>query len=236
MENYTLQSLHHFPWRDHRRFITVSIFTVFIVVTVVITSSIGFLATTVQATVTTQDKRELFLFRLLPAASLLVTCASVSIAFMLRSMAADWTPIVTETITPARALHDAGCTMAEIAAELGLTEAQVLRLPELADAALGPTHIGRIEQTMYAEALPGEVWSEKLDRFGEVHKLKASRTGDAVKQRTLLAALKPGVYGQQAQGIQSAVIINLIGVDRTAHVSVARVIEHEPADIEPSGK
>jgi len=64
-----------------------------------------------------------------------------------------------------------------------------------------------------------------------------SERGQTVTERKLppdpraaqawLQARRPGTWGALAQGIQAAVTINLIGVDRAKHVKVARVIEHE---------
>lgn len=139
----------------------------------------------------------------------------------------DWIPNVTGTITPARALADAGLTLPEIAAELGMTEAQVARLPELADMTLTPAHASRVEQALYAVAVGGLVERTTIETERGVNVTERTLPPNHKAAVDVLRAIKPATWGALAQGIQAAVTINLIGVDRAKHVKVARVIEHE---------
>lgn len=130
------------------------------------------------------------------------------------------------SITADQLMVDAGCTDAEIAESLGLTLAEVSRLPSVAAARIGPAQVARVERAVYEAALAGESWREQ-PVAGAVVRLAAYRAPDPQAYKTLLSAYVPERYGAAATGIQAAVIINLIGVDRTKHASVARIIEHE---------
>ena len=136
-------------------------------------------------------------------------------------------PVSAAPISAARALADAGLTLAEIANELGMSEAQVARLPELADATIGEPHLNRVEQSLYAVAVGGLV--QRTVVTGERGQTVTDRQlpPDPKAAQAWLQARRPAQWGALAQGIQAAVTINLIGVDRAKHVKVARVIEHE---------
>ena len=105
------------------------------------------------------------------------------------------------TVSPARALHDAGLTDIEIASELGLTVGQVARLPELADALPGPAHAARVERALVEAALPGTSWRE-VPVAGELQRAESYRPPDVAAAKALLAAHRPERYGAAAQDIR----------------------------------
>lgn len=103
--------------------------------------------------------------------------------------------VVGET-THAGELFAAGLTDAEIANELGLTLAEVCRLPEYAGARLGPVHVARVERALLDEALPSVTWKEASSPLGVV-RLEAERRPNPVAARALLAAIEPERYGDR---------------------------------------
>lgn len=93
-------------------------------------------------------------------------------------------------------LFAAGLTDAEVADALGIQLADVCRLPEYAEARLGPAHVVRVERELYAAALPGESWRE-ASVAGEIVRLAAYRAPDTAAAKALLAAIEPERYGDR---------------------------------------
>ena len=70
-----------------------------------------------------------------------------------------------------RELAAAGLTDAEIAAATGLPLATVQASPDVL-VPLGEAHDARVARAVYQAAVGGETWTEKLDKFGEVQRLR----------------------------------------------------------------
>jgi hypothetical protein len=68
-------------------------------------------------------------------------------------------------------LAAAGLTDHEIAAATGLDLATVAASPDVL-VPLGPAHDARVARAIYHAAIGGERWSEKLDKFGDVQRLR----------------------------------------------------------------
>lgn len=103
-----------------------------------------------------------------------------------------------EHVSAAQLLIDAGLTDDEIASQLGLTVAEVQRLPEMQTASLSAVHVARVERALYAAALPGTGWRETATRDGPM-RLEYSRDPDTAAASTLLSAHQPQRYGKRAE-------------------------------------
>lgn len=103
-------------------------------------------------------------------------------------------------------LFAAGLTDAEVADALGIQLADVCRLPEYAEARLGPAHVVRVERELYAAALPGESWRE-ASVAGEIVRLAAYRAPDTAAAKALLAAIEPERYSPQGPALRVAVTV-----------------------------
>jgi len=69
-----------------------------------------------------------------------------------------------------RQLAQAGLTDTEIARALGMPLETVQASPDVL-VPLGAEHDARVARAIYHAAVGGERWTEKLDKFGDVHRL-----------------------------------------------------------------
>lgn len=119
-------------------------------------------------------------------------------------------------------------TEATAAAVVQHTEQATDMLPV---SALPADIVPQVELALYNRAIGTSAWKEQLDRDGVPVKVCYEVPPDVAAAKALLAAHAPERYGTQAQPMQSAVIVNLIGVDRAKHVSVARIASVDVIDV-----
>lgn len=90
--------------------------------------------------------------------------------------------------------------------------------------------VQQVEHALFSRAMGVTVRKDIPSRDGKLT-LETVLPGDVKAQQAFLAAHAPERYGAQVQPLQSAVIVNLIGVDRAKHVSVARIASVDVIDV-----
>ncbi len=112
-----------------------------------------------------------------------------------------------------------GLTDSEIAQRLGLEVSDVRASPAvlvpLTDACLT-----RVERALYEAAVGGETWSEKLDRFGERHRLLARQAPDARAALEILGRRRPDDWADQRRPAIQVVVQRITGQPPSATLTL----------------
>ena len=144
-------------------------------------------------------------------------------------------PAVPAALPTIRELALAGLTDEEIAERLGVPLAAVTESPDVLGT-LGPAHDERVARALYSRAVGVTRWAEKLDKFGDVHRLREYVEPDARAGLAWLQARQRDAWGeQQSQGLR--VVVVRFGADGDASASAPRV--HGATidqDIEPAAQ
>jgi hypothetical protein len=93
-------------------------------------------------------------------------------------------------------------------------------------------HDAAVTAALYRRAVGCETWSEKLDKFGDVHRLKADVLPDPAAARLWLQARQPDKWGSEPQQGTRVYVVQLPAVAHDAQswlASVRPAIEHEGA-------
>lgn len=132
-------------------------------------------------------------------------------------------PVAGDVAARARELSAAGLTDSEIALRLGLTVDAVRTLPDVLQP-MSDVHDARVQRALYESAVGGVAWSERLDRFGDVHTLREYRAPDTKAALTWLERRQRAAWGEQARPV------TLVVVQRVASepASATHAIEHDP--------
>ena len=121
--------------------------------------------------------------------------------------APNFTPIVTERISPVRAMLDAGATDAEIAAALGIELAAVAQLPEVRDSEPNAAMNALAVRALYSCVRGQTVIEEKLDRFGDVHQLRKQLPPDPRAAMAWLERRKPDEWADKTPQVRPVLIL-----------------------------
>lgn len=133
-------------------------------------------------------------------------------------------PAVPAALPTIRELALAGLTDEEIAERLGIPLAAVTESPDVLGT-LGPAHDERVARALYSRAVGITRWAEKLDKFGDVHRLREYVEPDARAGLAWLQARQRQAWGeQQSQGLR-VVVVSLDAMrERSLH---GTTIEHD---------
>jgi hypothetical protein len=103
-------------------------------------------------------------------------------------------------------LAAAGLTDSEISAATGLPLETVAASPEVL-VPLGESHDMRVARAIYQAAIGGERWTEKLDRFGDTHRLREAVLPDTRAASFYLENRQRGAWGGNAdRGVRVVVV------------------------------
>lgn len=103
-------------------------------------------------------------------------------------------------------LAAAGLTDSEIAAATGLPLETVAASPDVL-VPLGDAHDARVARAIYQAAVGGERWTEKLDRFGDTHRLREAVLPDTRAASFYLENRQRGAWGGNAErGVRVVVV------------------------------
>lgn len=133
-------------------------------------------------------------------------------------------PSVPAALPTIRELALAGLTDEEIAARLGIPLEAVTESPDVLGT-LGPAHDERVARALYSRAVGVTRWAEKLDKFGDVHRLREYVEPDARAGLAWLQARRRQEWGETAgQGVR-VVVVSLDAMrERSLH---GTTIEHD---------
>ena len=133
-------------------------------------------------------------------------------------------PAVPAALPSIRELALAGLTDEEIADRLGIPLASVAESPDVL-VPLGEAHDARVQRALYARAVGGTRWAEKLDKFGDVHRLREYVEPDARAALSWLQARQRQAWGQDAAEGVRVVVVSLDAMrERSLH---GATIEHQ---------
>ena len=94
-------------------------------------------------------------------------------------------------------------------------------------------HDAEVTAALYRRAVGGVTWSEKLDKFGDVHKLQADMPPDIAAAKLWLQARQPDKWGSEPQTTAHVYVVALPAPARDAVAWLASVatqreaIEHQ---------
>ena len=92
--------------------------------------------------------------------------------------------------------------------------------PELPPAPLvgepGPEHDRAVVAALYRAAVGGEVWEEKVDKFGQVTRLAREVRPDVAAARKWLEARAPETWGEKRTQEFRVIVARIDGVERDA--------------------
>ena len=100
--------------------------------------------------------------------------------------------------------------------------------PATADEVAAPftptaDHDAAVTAALYRRAVGGETWAEKLDKFGDVHRLKADVLPDPAAARLWLQARQPDKWGSEPEQGTRVYVVQLPAVARDAGAWLATV-------------
>lgn len=103
-------------------------------------------------------------------------------------------------------LARAGLTDAEIAAATGLPLADVQASPDVL-VPLGEAHDARVARAVYQAAVGGERWQDKLDKFGDVQRVREQVLPDTKAAAFYLENRQRAAWGGNAErGVRVVVV------------------------------
>lgn len=129
-----------------------------------------------------------------------------------------------------RELAAQGLTDHEIAARTGMTVDAVRAHPDVLGA-WTEAHDERVMRALYAAAVGGETWTDKLDKFGDVHRLAAQLPPDPKAALDWLRARRREQWGAQGGEASRVYVVALPMVAGNAG-DWLQAIERERAVIE----
>lgn len=94
-------------------------------------------------------------------------------------------------------------------------------------------HDAEVTAALYRRAVGGVTWSEKLDKFGDVHKLQSDMPPDIAAAKLWLQARQPDKWGSEPQTTAHVYVVALPAPARDAVAWLASVatqreaIEHQ---------
>lgn len=128
-------------------------------------------------------------------------------------------------------LARAGMTDAEISAATGVPLHMVATSPDVLQP-MTDLHDARVQRALYSAAVGGEAWSEKLDRFGDVHTVREYRAPDARAAMQWLERRQPAAWGEAARPVTYVVVERAQGRASASHALPASepALQHDEAD------
>ena len=151
------------------------------------------------------------------------------------ALAGPRAPSVPAALPTIRELALAGLTDEEIAERLGIPLAAVTESPDVL-VPLGDAHDARVARALYSRAVGVTRWAEKLDKFGDVHRLREYVEPDARAGLAWLQARQRQEWGETAgQGVR-VVVVSLDAMrERSLH---GATIEHDASSSQaaPTGE
>ena len=93
----------------------------------------------------------------------------------------------------------------------------------------GPEHDRAVVAALYRAAVGGEVWEEKLDKFGQVNRVRREVLPDVAAARKWLEARQPERWGQKQTQEFRVIVARIDGHERPA---VGLAIEGEASAVE----
>jgi hypothetical protein len=80
----------------------------------------------------------------------------------------------------------------------------------------GPEHDRAVVAALYRAAVGGEVWEEKIDKFGQVNRVRREVLPDVAAARKWLEARQPETWGAKVTQEFRVVVARLEGQEREA--------------------
>lgn len=90
----------------------------------------------------------------------------------------------------------------------------------------GPEHDRAVVAALYRAAVGGEVWEDKVDKFGQVIRLSREVRPDVAAARKWLEARAPEAWGEKRTQAFRVIVARIDGQEREA---VGLTIEHDAA-------
>ena len=92
-----------------------------------------------------------------------------------------------------------------------------------------PMHDAEVTAALYRRAVGGVTWSEKLDKFGDVHKLQSDMPPDIAAAKLWLQARQPDKWGSEPQQGTHVYVVALPAPASDAASWLASVTAQRPA-------
>lgn len=101
-----------------------------------------------------------------------------------------------------------------------------------------PAHDAEVTAALYRRAVGGVTWSDKLDKFGDVHRLQSDMPPDISAAKLWLQARQPDRWGSEPQQGTRVYVVQLPPVAPSAAAwleqATRAVIEHDPGGVSES--
>lgn len=137
-------------------------------------------------------------------------------------------PAVPAALPTIRELALAGLTDEEIAERLGIPLAAVTESPDVL-VPLGDAHDARVARALYSRAVGVTRWAEKLDKFGDVHRLREYVEPDARAGLAWLQARQRQAWGEQQREPVRVVVVRFNGDASAERVHGATIDQDDDA-------